>query len=206
MAAADPSRLVRLHNGAVESFLDVSVSRLTLMRLMREHPTSFSGLVMLCRDQNHELPTDTGLILRDYNTINPDRQPYNIIKNIVLSGVKGEGSNIKFYSPLPLGVQDEPGNVVLRILHLYRTSRDLYNRSSSLHAYWVVREMQRDYGNEILSQLERDNIRGNDILVLYHDVCGDSLSETARVLNEGTAVKRLRDNPRSSFHPNYKKE
>jgi len=92
--------MVVLKNGAKEVAVLVSVTMRDLRELRTEDIIAFDGLVMKCRDGNHKLFGNTEEFLKSKAMLERNGQPYNVVKNIVLSAVTGDGLDKKLGSPL----------------------------------------------------------------------------------------------------------
>lgn len=92
--------VLKLKNGTEEAAPLVRVTMMALRSLMQDHPIAFFELVTLCRDRNHTLFGNTGVILRDQTLIQSDGQPHDSIRNIVVSAVTGDMMAMRLGSPV----------------------------------------------------------------------------------------------------------
>ena len=93
---------VKLKNGTIEAEGLVSVMMFSLRNLLQESPITFYELVMKCRDRDHQFWSDTLKSLQDLHLIQQDGKVHDSIRNIVLSAVEGEMSEMTLGSPLPV--------------------------------------------------------------------------------------------------------
>lgn len=95
---SNAARIIRLRNGSELQSGLVSVTLLTLRRLMEERPIDFYELVMKCRDPKHELWDDK--ILKQWSLIEPDGQPHQCTREIVLAAVVGDEMEMRIINPI----------------------------------------------------------------------------------------------------------
>lgn len=89
-AQSRPIPTTKLKNGAEEATPLVAVTMMALRELIKL-PIPFYELVMICRDRNHKLWSNTASILQERNLLDETGRVHDSIRNIVLSAVSGEG-------------------------------------------------------------------------------------------------------------------
>jgi hypothetical protein len=89
-----------LKTGAIVPSMMVPVTRMSLDHLLGSNPIAFYELVQLCRDNTHELFGNTRDTLRGLSLIESDGLPHDVVRQIVLSSVYGEGLGLWLTSPV----------------------------------------------------------------------------------------------------------
>lgn len=93
---------VKLKNGIEEAEPLVQITMLSLQGMFDDvrGVTLFYDLVMRCRDRGSKM-WDTQLEeLQKRGLLQPDGQPHDSIKNIVLSAAVGSGSDMRLQNPI----------------------------------------------------------------------------------------------------------
>lgn len=96
-------KAVTLKNGSEEANVLVTVTMMSLRRLMKEKPIIFYELVMKCRDSNHQFFGKDCQDLERLNLVQPDGRVHDSIRNIVLSAAIGDGLEMRLGSPIKEG-------------------------------------------------------------------------------------------------------
>lgn len=92
-------KTVYLKNNSEEAASLVNVMMVSLCLLFDEDPIVFYELVMLARDQQHNLFGNTGDKLKDLHLIQRDNRMHTSLRNIVLSAVAGDGLEMTLGDP-----------------------------------------------------------------------------------------------------------
>lgn len=90
---------VTLKNGAEEPQILVAGTMLSLRTLHKDHPVALYELMMLCRQPDHELFGNARNILESFGLIEPNGQPHDSTRNIVLSAMEGDGFEARLTNP-----------------------------------------------------------------------------------------------------------
>ena len=101
-------QLVKLKNGSEELDGLVNATYTALGLLYEKNPAVVYELVMKCRDRNHKLFGQSGQDLVDLNLLQPDQQPHQSVRNIVLSAVKGDGLDMQLVWPVAKAEAEQP--------------------------------------------------------------------------------------------------
>lgn len=91
---------VQLRNGAQELLSLVKVVMITLMELFHCDRLLLVHLLKKCRDNSFNLPADSASKLIESRLIADNHQVHRSIRNIVLSCLKLEGTDLSMQSPL----------------------------------------------------------------------------------------------------------
>lgn len=97
-------QMIKLKNGTEEAAPLVMVTNALLKNLWNSGIgglTTVSDLVQICRrDPKYSKFGENEEVLKQLKLLQPDGQPHNSIRNIVLSSFTGEGLNLEFVSPI----------------------------------------------------------------------------------------------------------
>lgn len=85
----------------------VKVLSLSLQSLMAKNPIALYELAEKCKDTSHELFGNTGNLLRELSLIEPDGSVKDIVQDIVLASVEGEGLEMHLVNPIGVLTADE---------------------------------------------------------------------------------------------------
>jgi hypothetical protein len=92
--------VVKLKNGAeLQKSLVITIS-ISIKQLFETRPIAAYELVMKCRNPNHRLFGQTGKDLQDAALLDSANRVHDAIRNVVLSGVIGEGFGMTWTSPV----------------------------------------------------------------------------------------------------------
>lgn len=91
---------VRLRNGSKVAAFLVTVTMVSLNRLLETNPIAFYELIMKCTDSNHQLFGKNGDDLKTLGLVDRDGNVHQAIRNIVLSATVCEGLELKLISPI----------------------------------------------------------------------------------------------------------
>lgn len=64
----------------------------------------------------------------------------------------------------------------------------------------VLVDLTRDFGPGLMEPLQKSEIRGPEIWLLYKDVCGENMDTLAQALSDGGALEKLEACRYSAFY------
>lgn len=117
--------IAKLKNGREEILSLVTVTMMTLYKLMEENPIALYELTEKCKNPEHIIFGQIEPILQDLALIN-NGQIHDSIKNIILSAIKGEGLELTLINPISqkgyIPTQEEV-NTARKTNNFYRKSK-----------------------------------------------------------------------------------
>lgn len=95
--------MLRLNNDSSEPKISVATTMMSIRSLWDQGITGIcavSDLYERCRDPNHQIANGELKTLQGLALIQPDGRIHDTIKNVVLSAITGESSDIALGSPI----------------------------------------------------------------------------------------------------------